>query len=54
MEAALVLVVVVCILRAASSELRCILVHVTPVLVRVARPIGNLQIRKGRIVSRDK
>ena len=44
-EAALILVVVVCILRPASSKLRCILVHVTPVLVGVARPIRNLQIR---------
>ena len=42
-EAALVLVVVVRILSPTSSKLRRILVHVTPVLVRVARPIGNLQ-----------
>ena len=42
-EAALVLVVVVGILRPTSSELRRILVHVAPVLVGVASPIGYLQ-----------
>ena len=42
-EAALVLVVVVCVLRPTSSELRRILVHVATVLVGVAGPIGYLQ-----------